>query len=189
MPDSKHFVLYFLISALLLTAGKTYAGTDSLSLAEAIRWLENESHHLIRASRRTMKDSTSAFPPQVGIGYEAFWLRDYVYTLEGSIDSYSDRELLDASRIFIKSAIDKILREHERIGEYFFTETAKSLQNLDSEIMAGIQQKFLEMNIPVLCIHDSCIAARQHENLLNQVMKEVYVEHLGFEPVLEWAHR
>lgn len=35
-----------------------------------------------------MKDGTTAFLPQVGIGYEAFWLRDYAYTLEGSIDSY-----------------------------------------------------------------------------------------------------
>ena len=50
-----------------------------------------------------MKDGTSAFPPQVGIGYEAFWLRDYIYTLEGSVDSYSDKELLDAGRLFIKS--------------------------------------------------------------------------------------
>ncbi len=38
---------------------------------------------------------TAAFPPQVGIGYEAFWLRDYEYTLEGSIASYSDKELTD----------------------------------------------------------------------------------------------
>jgi hypothetical protein len=103
MSDSKHFVLYFLISALLLTAGKTYAVSDSVSLGEAVKWLEDESHLLVRASRRTMKDGTSAFPPQVGIGYEAFWLRDYVYTLEGSINSYSDRELLDASRTFIRS--------------------------------------------------------------------------------------
>ncbi len=101
--DSKNFVLFFTISALLLAAGKTYAVTDSVSLNEAVRWLEEESNRLIRASRRTMEDGTSAFPPQVGIGYEAFWLRDYAYTLEGSIDSYSDRELLDASRTFIRS--------------------------------------------------------------------------------------
>ncbi len=58
---------------------------------------------MIRASQRTMKDGTAAFPPQVGIGYEAFWLRDYVYTLEGAIEAYSDKELLDACRLFVRS--------------------------------------------------------------------------------------
>ena len=87
----------------LLGVPERIALADSADLKEAVKWLENESHRLIRASRRTMKDGTSAFPPQVGIGYEAFWLRDYVYTLEGSIESYSDRELLDAGRVFISS--------------------------------------------------------------------------------------
>ena len=99
----KNLALFFTITALALAAGNADAFADSAALSEAVKWLENESHRLIRASRRTMKDGTSAFPPQVGIGYEAFWLRDYVYTLEGSIDSYSDRELLDAGRVFISS--------------------------------------------------------------------------------------
>jgi hypothetical protein len=99
----KNFVLFFTIAALAFAGGNADAVADSAALSEAVSWLENESHRLIRASRRTMKDGTSAFPPQVGIGYEAFWLRDYVYTLEGSVDSYSDRELLDAGRVFISS--------------------------------------------------------------------------------------
>jgi hypothetical protein len=76
---------------------------DISSVPDAVRWLEGESHRLIRASARTMRDGTAAFPPQVGIGYEAFWLRDFAYTLEGAADSYSDKELLDASRLFIRS--------------------------------------------------------------------------------------
>lgn len=73
-----------------------------LSLPEAVAWLDKEAHRIIRASRREMKDETAAFPPQVGIGYEAFWLRDYEYTLEGSINSYSNKELLDACRLFLR---------------------------------------------------------------------------------------
>lgn len=69
---------------------------------DAVAWLEKEAHQIIRASRREMKDGTAAFPPQVGIGYEAFWLRDYAYTLEGSIASYSDKELTDACRCFVR---------------------------------------------------------------------------------------
>jgi hypothetical protein len=72
-------------------------------IAEAVSWLETEAHRIIRASRREMKDGTAAFPPQVGIGYEAFWLRDYEYALEGSISSFSDKELLDACRLFVRS--------------------------------------------------------------------------------------
>lgn len=79
------------------------AASRNQSLAESVDWLAQESHRLIRASVRTMKDGTKAFPPQVGIGYQAFWLRDYEYTLEGSIDAYSTEELLAAARLFIKS--------------------------------------------------------------------------------------
>ena len=95
---------WFILSvAATLLAGVPRAVADPASLADAAKWLEDESHRLIRASRRTMKDGAAAFPPQVGIGYEAFWLRDFAYTLEGSVDSYSDKELLDASRLFIRS--------------------------------------------------------------------------------------
>jgi hypothetical protein len=73
------------------------------TLAGAVSWLQNESHRVIRAAHRTMKDGTAAFPPQVGLGYEAFWLRDYVYTLEGALEAYSDKELLDACRLFVRS--------------------------------------------------------------------------------------
>lgn len=73
------------------------------TLPEAVAWLEREADRLVRGSRRTMKDGTAAFPPQVGIGYEAFWLRDYEYTLEGSIESYSSEELADACRLFVQS--------------------------------------------------------------------------------------
>jgi hypothetical protein len=73
------------------------------TIADAVSWLEKESHRIIRASKREMKDGTSAFPPQVGIHYEAFWLRDYEYTLEGSVASYSDKELVDACHLFVRS--------------------------------------------------------------------------------------
>jgi hypothetical protein len=88
-----------------ITAAKPNNGTQASSaeLSAASGWLEKEAHRIIRASKRTMKDGTAAFPPQVGTGYEAFWLRDYAYTLEGSIHSYSDKELVDACRLFVRS--------------------------------------------------------------------------------------
>ena len=86
--------------------GKTEIPYDVLfheeaTFDEAISWLESEAHRIIRASKRTMNDGTAAFPPQVGLGYEAFWLRDYAYTLEGSANSYSEKELIDACKLFV----------------------------------------------------------------------------------------
>ena len=73
------------------------------SVEEAVRWLQNRSRAMIQASRRTMRDGVAAFPPQVETGYEAFWLRDYAYMLEGYIDAFTDKELLDACQMFLKA--------------------------------------------------------------------------------------
>lgn len=81
-------------------AGVAAAATD---VEEAVTWLEREAHRIIRASRRELADGTAVFPPQVGVGYDAFWLRDFEYTLEGAGAAYSDRELLDACRLFVRS--------------------------------------------------------------------------------------
>jgi hypothetical protein len=98
----KNIVFVLPVVAVLLAAQIKDTLARPATLAEAVTWLESESHRLVRASKRTMKDGTAAFPPQVGIGYEAFWLRDFAYTLEGSIDSYSDEELREACKIFIR---------------------------------------------------------------------------------------
>ncbi|MBP7051266.1 MAG: hypothetical protein KBE65_09640 [Phycisphaerae bacterium] len=95
-------MLMLIVVSYLSIAGSA-AQAQSATLSEAVAWLDGESHRLIRASKRTMSDGTAAFPPQVGLGYEAFWLRDYAYTLEGSVDAYSDQELTDACRLFIRS--------------------------------------------------------------------------------------
>ena len=100
---NKNLIVFRILAIVILAAGISDAKADTANLAEAVTWLEDESHRLIRASKRTMKDGTAAFPPQVGIGYEAFWLRDFAYTLEGSMDSYSENELRQACKLFIRS--------------------------------------------------------------------------------------
>lgn len=90
------------VSSLAVPSEKAMKRPDP-KLLEAVSWLEKEAHRIIRESKREMKDGTAAFPPQVGIGYEAFWLRDFSYTLEGSAASYSDKELKDACRLFVRS--------------------------------------------------------------------------------------
>lgn len=92
-----------LVVFLMPVVGLAQELKPEFSVAESITWLEQESHRIIRASMRRMDDGTAAFPPQVGIGYEAFWLRDYEYTLEGAINAYNDEELLAACRLFVNS--------------------------------------------------------------------------------------
>ncbi len=99
----KNLIALCLFLTLIWPATARALDNAPTDLTDAVSWLEKEAHRIIRASRRTMKDGTAAFPPQVGIGYEAFWLRDYAYTLEGSINSYSDKELTNACTLFIRS--------------------------------------------------------------------------------------
>lgn len=74
-----------------------------MDLHQSIHWLQKEADRLIRASKRVMQDGTAAFPPQVGSHYEAFWLRDYEYLLEGAIDVFTDEQLHDACALFTNS--------------------------------------------------------------------------------------
>ena len=71
------------------------------SVEECATWLQNKSKEMIPASRCAMKDGTAAFPPQVGGGYDAFWLRDYAYMVEGCSEAFSNKELTDARRVFV----------------------------------------------------------------------------------------
>ena len=71
------------------------------TLSEAKSWLETKVPEMITACRRTMNDGTAAYPPQVGSGYEAFWLRDYSYILEGGASVIPHSELLAAVQVFL----------------------------------------------------------------------------------------
>ena len=103
MRIHKLMILVLVVQGPVLYAANLVAAGGFTSIDEAVSWLEQEAHRVIRASRRTMDDGTAAFPPQVGIGYEAFWLRDYAYTLEGAIGCYCETELIDACRLFVGS--------------------------------------------------------------------------------------
>ena len=85
----------------------------------------------------------------------------------------------------MQAIVDELLEAHKPLREHFFSVTGKTLQRVDSNIMADIQKKFVQMGIPVLCIHDSCIVQEEHEGLLHDVMSEVYKNHLAFSPIIK----
>ncbi len=74
------------------------------NLEQATNWLEQKCQELIRAARRPMNNGVQAFLPQAGKGYDAFWLRDYVYMLEGCANAFTPDELRQACTLFITAA-------------------------------------------------------------------------------------
>jgi hypothetical protein len=73
------------------------------TIEEATAWLQVSSFELIRGSRRSMADGTSAFCPQAGTGYDAFWLRDFAYMLEGHVEAFTFDELRSACLLFVRA--------------------------------------------------------------------------------------
>ncbi len=89
------------LAATITIKPKTTGAGTVKSLAEAKNWLESKVPAMITACRRTMNDGTAAYPPQVGSGYEAFWLRDYSYILESGAACIPHPELLAAAQVFL----------------------------------------------------------------------------------------
>lgn len=80
-------------------------GPDTTYMARAGAWLRGKAKDLVRNSARPMTDGSgrTAFIPQAGGGYDAFWLRDYEYMLEGAASAFSTQELTDAAVLFVDS--------------------------------------------------------------------------------------
>lgn len=90
---------------ILFAAGNPSFGNPS-DTREAGVWLQGKSLELVRSSRTTMQDGTAAFVPQAGAGYDAFWLRDYAYMLEGCPEAFTRQELRDACLTFVRALRD-----------------------------------------------------------------------------------
>ncbi|MGD9127733.1 MAG: trehalase family glycosidase [Planctomycetia bacterium] len=93
------FAFWFSFVAMLHVPARAKVET----MDEVITWLSAQTKKCIRASARKMKDGKTAFPPQIGTGYEAFWLRDYAYMLEGCPQAFSNKEVRDAYQVFLNA--------------------------------------------------------------------------------------
>ncbi len=96
-----HFFPVFFFSLLSTTSLLGLDDTKIDTSQKALDWLQMTSTRMIHDSQRAMHDGTIAFPPQVGKGYEAFWLRDFAYMVEGNPEAFTDQELKDACRLFV----------------------------------------------------------------------------------------
>jgi hypothetical protein len=86
---------------------------------------------------------------------------------------------------FIRDMMDLMVSKHGRVAHHFFTGIGKLLQNIDSQITGGIMRRFTELDVPVLCIHDSFIVPGGFEEMLFEIMQEEYYKVMGFYPVIK----
>ena len=93
-------------------------------------------------------------------------------------------EYVSQNNLDYLSFIDEILITHKPIKKYFFSGQGIKLQNFDAMMAEKVINHFTNLNIPVLCIHDSFLIAADKTKDLNQVMTEKYgqvLKSLGLE--------
>ena len=72
-----------------------------------------------------------------------------------------------------------------QIASRFGTGIGHKLQRVDSDIAERVMLHFAEQDIPCLGVHGSFIVAERHSAELGTVMREVYRDRIGFEPVIK----
>jgi len=82
----------------------------------------------------------------------------------------------------LKKILKEFIKTNPDIEKYLYSDIGIRLQRQDSNIAFDIVEYFTRKDIPVLCIHDSFIIAKEHKQELNEVMKEVYFDYFGFYP-------
>ena len=85
------------------------------------------------------------------------------------------------------TALLKVLQaQHPEIEKYFYSGIGLSLQNTDSKIMHQvIMRLLLQHDVVALPIHDSVIVKGKYQDLLKDIMEEVYVDVMGVKPKLK----
>jgi len=72
------------------------------------------------------------------------------------------------------SFIDEVLKTHKVIKEYFFSGQGIKLQNFDAMMAEKVINHFTNLDIPVLCIHDSFLIGANKTKDLEKVMTEKF---------------
>ena len=83
-------------------------------------------------------------------------------------------EYVSQNNLDYLSFIDEILITHKPIKKYFFSGQGIKLQNFDAMMAEKVINHFTNLDIPVLCIHDSFLIAADKTKDLNLVMTEKF---------------
>lgn len=78
---------------------------------------------------------------------------------------------------FFKDILETEIRQaHEPIYPYFATDLGTKLMRVDSTVAEFILREMTEVELPVLCVHDSFICREEDAPTLNTIMKRAYLE-------------
>jgi hypothetical protein len=75
-----------------------------------------------------------------------------------------------------KEVSEAIASAHQPIAHHFFTGAGKRLQRIDSDVAERVMLEFIELDIPILPIHDSFLVHEGHLGLLEKTMTEALWE-------------
>jgi hypothetical protein len=70
-----------------------------------------------------------------------------------------------------KQVSKAIISSHEPIAHFFYTGDGGRLQRKDSDVAERVLMDFIDLNIPILPIHDSFLVHEGHRGLLDEKMK------------------
>lgn len=85
----------------------------------------------------------------------------------------------------IQPVIDQFMNFHGPIKHHLCSDKGVELQFLDSEIMLRVIQKAVELNIPIIPIHDSIVCSKQYDDTVKSIMRDEYKTIMSFYPVIE----
>ena len=86
--------------------------------------------------------------------------------------------IIEPEGMSINDAIRLFEDKHRTISEFFYSSWfGIFLQRIDALVAEGIINHFTDLNIPVLCVHDSFIIQERHKESLEAVMSAEFLKH------------
>lgn len=99
--------------------------------------------------------------------------------LRDKVENPDDPLVLPLAYAEPTALIEALENKHDAIRQFFYSGAGTWAQNCDSAIAERIMWKMAKDGIPVLCVHDSFIVAAQHEERLEQEMRDAFEEETG----------
>lgn len=78
-----------------------------------------------------------------------------------------------------KELCNRVKDAHPLIAEAFFSGIGLLLQRVDSDIITRVLNSFMDIGVPVLSWHDSCVVSEQYAEMLHAQMLKAYTEVVG----------
>lgn len=85
----------------------------------------------------------------------------------------------------VPDLVDRLLREHVPIAQYFFTGIGMELMTEDGKVMMAIMRAHRDAGKPALPIHDAVVCKASDADWTRGVMEETYFRMLAHWPVIE----